>query len=104
MTWTPASFGSPAWFGSYAKAKSQINGTFSGPGVTMTRRMNAGVESERALTYGTQENGDRPEFFDGEGLKWSEIAGLATGEIRSPAGYERKTPTHKHACFHFLLQ
>ena len=46
----------------------------------------------------------QPEFFDGEVLRWSELAGLTLGEIRYPAGCERSKHRHERACFHFLLQ
>ena len=45
-----------------------------------------------------------PEFFDGDVLRWSEVAGLTIGEIRYPAGFERSKHTHQRACFHFLLE
>ena len=52
----------------------------------------------------TPVSGQRPEFFDGDVVRWNEIAGLAIGEIRYPAGCERPKHVHERACFHFLLE
>ena len=46
----------------------------------------------------------RPEFFDGDVLRWNEVAGLTIGEICYTAGAQRSKHEHQRACFHFLLQ
>jgi len=46
----------------------------------------------------------RPEFFDGDVLRWNEVAGLTIGEISYPAGFKRSKHAHQRACFHFMLE
>ena len=45
-----------------------------------------------------------PEFFDGNVLRPSAVAGLMLGEVLYAPNRKRPEHTHEHACFHFLLE
>jgi AraC family transcriptional regulator len=47
---------------------------------------------------------EKPDFFDGDVLKWTEVRGLWLGEVRYGAEFSRAVHTHERACFHFILE